>query len=41
MRKKETRKVFPPNFHSHFSLSITDDDPRNVNEAIDSEDNDL
>jgi hypothetical protein len=31
----------PPDFHSNFSLSITDDDPRTVREAVDSEDGNL
>jgi hypothetical protein len=31
----------PSNFHSNFSLSITDDDPRTVREAVDSEDGNL
>ena len=30
-----------PDFFSHFVLSITDDDPRNVKEVVDSEDIDL
>jgi hypothetical protein len=28
----------PPDFHSNFILSITDDDPRTAREAVDSED---
>ena len=31
----------PSNFHSNFSLSITDDDPRTVMEAVDLEDGNL
>ena len=31
----------PPDFRSNFSLSITDDDPRTVREAVDSEDGNL
>jgi hypothetical protein len=31
----------PSDFHSNFSLSITDDDPRTVREAVDSEDGNL
>jgi hypothetical protein len=31
----------PSNFHSNFALSITDDDPRTVREAVDSEDGNL
>ena len=38
---QKTRKLErynPLDFHSNFSLSITDDDPRTVREAVDSED---
>ena len=41
---REIRKLerySPPNFRSHFSMSITDDDPRNVKEVVNSEDSDL
>jgi hypothetical protein len=31
----------PSDFYSNFSLSITDDDPRTVREAVDSEDGNL
>ena len=31
----------PPDFHCHFALSITNDDPRNVKEVVDSEDSDI
>jgi hypothetical protein len=31
----------PSDFHSNFSLSITDDDPRTFKEAVDSEDGNL
>jgi hypothetical protein len=31
----------PPDFHSNFALSTTDDDPRTVREAVDSEDGNL
>ena len=31
----------PPDFHSNFALFITDDDPRTVREAVDSEDGNL
>jgi hypothetical protein len=31
----------PSDFHSNFALSITDDDPRTVREAVDSEDGKL
>ena len=39
IRKPE--RYSPPDFRSHFALSITDDDPRNVKEVVDSEDIDL
>jgi hypothetical protein len=35
------KRYTPSDFHSNFSLSITDDDPRNVREAVDSEDGNL
>ena len=38
--RKSTR-YSPLDFHSHFDLFITDDDPRNVKEAVNSEDSDL
>jgi hypothetical protein len=42
LRKKATRKVYSiPDFHSNFSLSITNDDPRTVREAVDSEDGNI
>jgi hypothetical protein len=31
----------PSDFRSNFSLSITDDDPRNAREAVDTEDGNL
>jgi hypothetical protein len=31
----------PSDFHSNFSLPITDDDPRTVKEAVDSEDENI
>jgi hypothetical protein len=34
-------RYIPSDFHSNFSLSITDDDPRIVREAVDSEDGNL
>ena len=39
IRKPE--RYSPPDFHSHFAMSITNDDPRNVKEAVNSEDSDL
>jgi hypothetical protein len=42
MRKKKiSERYTPPDFHSNFSLSITDDDPRTVREAVDSKDGKL
>jgi hypothetical protein len=41
---RETRlmeRYTPSNFHSNFSLSITDDDPRTIMEAVDSEDGNI
>jgi hypothetical protein len=35
------KRYTPSDFHSNFSLSITDDDPRTVREAVDSEDGNL
>jgi hypothetical protein len=36
------KKLYTPSdFHSNFSLSIIDDDPRTVREAMDSEDGNL
>ena len=39
IRKPE--RYSPPDFHSHFSMSITDDDPRNVKEYVNSKHSDL
>jgi hypothetical protein len=39
--KRQPKRYSPPNFHSNFSLSITDDDPRIVREAVNSEDSKL
>jgi hypothetical protein len=36
--RRKLERYSPPNFHSNFSLSITDDDPRIVKEAMNSED---
>ena len=38
---RQPERYSPPNFCSHFAMSITDDDPRNVKEAVNSEDSDL
>jgi hypothetical protein len=39
--KRIPERYTPPNFHSNFALSITDDVPRTVREAVDSEDGKL
>ena len=39
--RRKLERYSPPDCCSHFSLSITNDDPRNVKEAINSEDSDL
>jgi hypothetical protein len=39
--KRLSERYTPPDFHSNFSLSITDDDPRIVREVVDSEDGKL
>jgi hypothetical protein len=39
--KRLPERYTPPDFRSNFSLSITDDDPRTVREAVDSEDGKL
>jgi hypothetical protein len=39
--KKATKRYTPPDFHSKFSLFITDDDPRTIREEVDSEDGKL
>ena len=39
--KRKPERYSPPDFHSNFSLSITDDDPRTVREAVNSEDSKL
>ena len=42
VREKRQLKMYsPPDFHSDFALSITDDDPRTVREAVNSEDSKL
>ena len=38
---RQPERYSPPDFHSHFAMSITDDDPRNVKEVVNSEDSDL
>jgi hypothetical protein len=39
--RRKPERYSPPDFHSNFSLSITDDDPRTVREAMNSEDSKL
>jgi hypothetical protein len=39
--KREPERYIPPDFHSNFALSITDDDPRTVREAVNSKDSKL
>jgi hypothetical protein len=39
--KRLPKRYTPPDLGSNFSLSITDDDPRTVREAVDSEDGKL
>jgi hypothetical protein len=39
--KRLLERYTPSDFCSNFSLSITDDDPRTVREAVDSEDGKL
>jgi hypothetical protein len=34
--KRQTKRYNPPDFRSKFSLSITDDDPRTIREAVNS-----
>jgi hypothetical protein len=37
-KRRQPTRYNPLDFHSNFALSIIDDDPRNVREAVDSED---
>jgi hypothetical protein len=39
--RRQPERYSPPNFRSNFALSITDDDPRTVREAVNSEDSKL
>jgi hypothetical protein len=39
--KRKPKRYSPPDFRSNFSLSITDDDPRTVREAVNSKDSKL
>jgi hypothetical protein len=36
--RRKLERYNPPYFHSNSALSITDDDPRTIREAVDSED---
>ena len=38
---RQPERYSPLDFFSHFAMSITDDDPINVKEVVDSEDSDL
>ena len=38
---RKLERYSPPNFGSNFSLSITNDDPRTVREAVNSKDSKL
>ena len=39
--KRQPKRYSPPDFLSNFALSIIDDDPRTVREAVNSEDSKL
>ena len=39
--RRKLERYSHPNFHSSFSMSITNDVPRNMKEVVDSEDSDL
>jgi hypothetical protein len=39
--RRQPERYSPPDFHSNFSLSITNDDPRTFREAVNSEDSKL
>jgi hypothetical protein len=39
--RRQPERYSPPDFHSNFALSIIDDDPRTVREAVNSEDSKL
>ena len=41
MKKRIPERRTPYDFHSNFSLSIIDDDPRTVREVVDSEDGNI
>jgi hypothetical protein len=40
-KRKQPERYSPHDFRSNFSLSITDDDPRTIREAVNSEDSKL
>ena len=39
--RRQPERYIPSTFYSNFALTITDDDPRTVKEAVDSEDGKL
>jgi hypothetical protein len=39
--RRQIERYIPPDFYSNFALSIIDDDPRIVREAVNSEDSKL
>jgi hypothetical protein len=39
--RRQPERYIPPDFRSNFALSITDDDPKTVREAVNSEDSKL
>jgi len=39
--RRQPERYSPSAFYSNFALSVTDDDPRTVKEAVDSEDGKL
>jgi hypothetical protein len=39
--RREPKRYSPPDFHSNFALSITDDDPKTIQEVVNSEDSKL
>ena len=39
--RRQPERYIPSTFYSNFALSVTDDDPRTVKEAVDSEDGKL
>jgi hypothetical protein len=39
--RRQPEMYIPPDFHSNFSLSITDDDPKTIREVVNLEDSKL